>query len=186
MEKTSSTPKTSQRLNPTEMDDTLQRFQRCLEICLQHQTEDDQHAIVQFIEDLKIRIPAYSLRPDALQQLQTRIFQSKALTVFLFDTGFRFFTLVGDENHFLERLSRTVAQGLLIDGASAHSQIPHAIAQSCPYQLFTVAVPWYRRWFKPAPSPEVRLTQFLSHNKPLLLCYLIQLVYLTPAEPEVQ
>lgn len=163
------------KLTYEEMKKTLDIFVDCYELVHNKLGEPEKVEVAAFVEKVSLMVPCLSLRPDSLQEYNDKIFKSVALTHFMFDLSFKFFSLAGDHSNFIERLIGKLKDGLEIDGLNPRdSIIPKEIASSCPVTLFALSENKISQWIK-NNDDRIDLHSFLRSNKHFILLYLMHL-----------
>jgi hypothetical protein len=158
------------------MENAMDAFSLCYQHLFKNRTLTDQAEIELFLTSVTLINPTYTLRPDQTDSINNSIFNSPAITSFMFDLSFRFFTLNADRDGFVRSLASSLKDGLIVDGPNKDkSIIPSEIAKSCPINVFTLDLPkWFSNKTKASDTEEI-IVDFLVNNKHLMLVYLMYL-----------
>lgn len=157
------------------MKKTLDIFVDCFELVNNKLIETDKAEVDKFVEQVSLMVPCLSFRPDSIQEFNDKIFKSVTLTHFMFDLSFKFFSLAGDDDSFVDKLINKLLVGLQIDGPLfKYSIIPKEIAASCPMNLFYPGNNFISKIVNDGANSD-SLYGFLQSNKHFLLLYLMHL-----------
>lgn len=161
----------------SEIQEMMAHFSECQAEVLREQIPDDRTTIQKWIDKTVLLMqPVYTLRRDALEELNGSIYNTEAIREFVFDLGFLFFSTWGIQNG-PRRLSANLVEGLSLDGPDENlSSIPVRIRASMQLAALPASIEKpsvLRRWLYREKMPT--LEDFLSNNKQLLVVYLLRL-----------
>ncbi len=166
-----------ERLNTEQMLTAMAALAEQQTFALKELGDDDKALVNKWIEEtVLLMIPCVSLRPDAVEQLQLTIFEKAVIRDFVFDLGFRFFSVWSEGDNSDLSLAKSLANGLALDGPDASlSVIPESVLASMVTAIFSeVKVESRFPWFSLA-RPRVTVEDFLCSNKHLMVLYMIYL-----------
>lgn len=168
-----------QRLTQNTMNEIIDHFIDTYQAVLSMRSEEEIVKINNFHNSIGLLIPAFSFRPDKLQEIHDDIFGNVLITQFILDLSFSFFSTVGNCDDVLYRLALNIKDGLTLDdGLPQYNLVPTIVADSCPSNILQeVKVSFWKSLFskkKPEPRPPSVLTLLLN-NKQLMIVYLMYL-----------
>jgi hypothetical protein len=164
--------KKTKGLTTEQMQKSLQVFAECQNrLMLDLNSDEDKQTIATWIiKNPLALVPVVSLRADGIKEINDSIFTNETVRTFVFDFSFRFFSLCNESDNFLENLSCSIANGLILDDES-FSIIPDAIRSSLVSDIFKNLTGRNKRFFKKNIQSEI--VNFLKANKHLLIVFMI-------------
>lgn len=165
-------------LKENEIKQALELFVECQAELFSGLSETDQATLDTWVQTVVLINPAVMFRPDAVFEINERIFDNQVISGFVLDLAFHFFAKAGGPE-FSHALCVNLAHALLLDGPEPdNSTIPTGVKLSMPQTLFGTNTNFgmfskILRFLK--GNNALTIFEFLENNKHLVIVLLVHL-----------